>query len=107
MFAAAIVVSLATSLHMFTPDLSPLLLTMLLVVRYFPARRHSLLRIMLAFPLVIFWMPPLFFLLLIHHWFYLLFPVLMVFLAGILKLAGMAPERIEALPIADSVPGSL
>ena len=107
MFAAAIVVSLATSLHMFTPDLSPLLLPMLIVVGYFPARAHSWLRITLALPLVIFWMPPLFFLLLVRHWFYLLFPVLMLFLAGIVKLAGMAPERIEALPIADSVPGSL
>ena len=107
MFAAAVVVSLTTSLHMFTPDLSPLLLAMLLVVRYFPGRAHSWLRIMLALPLVMFWMPPLFFVLLTRHWFYLWFPVLMSFLAGVVKLAAMAPERIAAFSIADSAPGSL
>lgn len=93
MFSAAVVVSLATSLHMFTPDLSPMLLAMLLVMRYFPARERGILRVVLATTLVIFWMPPFYFLLLTHHWFYLFFPVLMVFLSGIFKLARVTSKE--------------
>jgi hypothetical protein len=101
MFAAAVVVSLATSLHMFTYDLSPLMLAMLLVTGYFPGRNNTRLRILLGITLVMFWMPPLFFLLLARHWFYLFFPVLMLFLIGIFKLAEIPPERIPSADIAD------
>ncbi len=92
MFAAAVVASLATSLHMFTYDRSPTLLAMLLAARYFPGRRHRTLQIVLAAALLMLWMPPLFFLLLARHWFYLFFPVLMLLLFGIFKLAVIPPE---------------
>jgi hypothetical protein len=93
MFAAAVVVSLVTSLHMFTYDLSPLLLAMLLVAGHFPGRGHTLLRIVLGTTLVMFWMPPLFLLLLARHSIYLWFPVLMLFMIGTFKLAAILPER--------------
>jgi len=95
MFAAAVVASLATSLHMFTYDLSPILLAMLLTARYFPGRRHLILQIVLGTALLMLWMPPLFFLLLALHWFYLFFPVLMLLLFGIFKLAGIPSESLS------------
>lgn len=93
MFAAAVVVSICTSLHMFTPDLSPLLLAMLLVAKYFPSRERLSLRLIVGAALVLFWMPPIFIVLLAHHCFYLLFPVLLFFLLGIFGLAESASVR--------------
>ena len=87
MFAAAIVVSLVTGLHMFTHDLSPLMLAMLLVAGHFPGRSQALLRLILGTTLVMFWIPPLFFALLAWHSVYLWFPVLIAFLFGTLRLA--------------------
>ena len=87
MFAAAIVVSLVTGLHMFTHDLSPLMLAMLLVAGHFPGRSQALLRLILGTTLVMFWIPPLFFALLAWHSVYLWFPVLIVFLFGVLRQA--------------------
>jgi hypothetical protein len=106
MFAAAVVVSLTTSLHMFTPDLSPLLLPMLLVTSYFPARGQTSLRILMGTTLVMFWMPPLYFLLLARHLFYLWFPVLMLFIIGIFKLAEISPEKVGMAPISNPSAGS-
>ena len=60
---------------------------MLLVTTYFPERSHTLLRIILGTTLLMFWMPPLFLLSLAHHTVYFWFPVLMLFLIGIFKLA--------------------
>ena len=94
MFAATIVVSIVTSLHMFTPDLSPLIITMLLVARYFPERSHTSLRLVLGTTLVLLWMPPLFLLLLARHSAYLWFPVLMAFTIGIFKMVGIPGEKI-------------
>lgn len=96
MFAAAVVVSLATSLHMFTYDLSPLLLPMLLVATYFPGRSHTLLRIILGTTLLMFWMPPLFLVSLASHKVYFWFPVLMLFLIGIFLLAETLSETIPS-----------
>lgn len=87
MFAAAVIVSLAVSLHMFTYDLSPLLLPMLLVTTHFPERRNTVLRIVLGTALLLLWMPPIFMLLLARHTVYFWFPVLMLFLIGIFRLA--------------------
>jgi len=81
---------------MFAYDLSPLLLPMLLVTTYFPERSHTLLRIILGTTLLMFWMPPLFLLSLAHHTVYFWFPVLMLFLIGIFKLAETASERIPS-----------
>ncbi len=78
------------------------MLAMLLVTKYFPARSHTGLRVLLGTTLVMFWMPPLFLLLLARHTVYLWFPVLMLFLFGIFKLAGTAPERIPGKQVADA-----
>jgi hypothetical protein len=99
MFAVTIVVSLVTSLHMFTPDLSPLIITMLLVVRYFPGHSHNFLRLVLGTTLVMLWMPPLFLLLLARHSVYLWFPVLMMLMIGIFKLAEIPAEKIPSTQI--------
>ena len=87
MFAAAVVVSLVTGFHMFTHDLSPLMLSMLLVLAHFPTRREAVLRIVLGATLVLFWIPLLYIALLAWHCVYLLFPVLMAFLWGVMRLA--------------------
>jgi hypothetical protein len=107
MFAAAVVVSLTTSLHMFTPDLSPLLLSMLIVASYFPGSGSPLLRVVLGAALVMFWMPPLFYLLLARRWFYLWFPVLMLFLFGIWKIAELVPNGIPHSDVKSPAVGSL
>jgi hypothetical protein len=87
MFAAAIVVSLVTGFHMFTHDLSPLMLAMLLVAGHFPGRSQALLRLILGTTLVMFWIPPLYFALLAWHCVYLWFPVLMIFMFCSLMVA--------------------
>lgn len=87
MFAASVVVALVTGLHMFTHDLSPLLLAMLLVAAHFPGSDKPALRFTLGAALVVFWIPPLYFALLAWHCVYLWFPVLAVFWLGTLRLA--------------------
>jgi hypothetical protein len=87
MFAAAIVVSLVTGLHMFTHDLSPLMLAMLLVIAHFPERGRPALRWTLGVSLVLLWIPLLYFALLAWHCAYLWFAVLMMFLFGVLRQA--------------------
>ena len=64
------------------------------VASNFPGRGSPRLRVVLGSALVMFWMPPLFYLLLAHRWFYLWFPVLMLFLFGIWRLAELAPDGI-------------
>ncbi|HWY22003.1 MAG TPA: glycosyltransferase family 87 protein [Candidatus Acidoferrum sp.] len=94
MFAAAVVVALVTGFHMFTHDLSPLLLAMLLVAAHFPGRGRLALRLALGVPLVLFWIPFLYFALLAWHCVYLWFPVLMVFMMGALRVAKMPASGI-------------
>ena len=88
MFAAAIVVSLVTGMHMFTHDLSPLMLAMLLVAAHFPTRDRPQLRVLVGATLAIFWIPPVYFALVAWHCMYLLFPILMVFAAAATILVG-------------------
>ena len=90
MFSASVVVSLLTGFHMFTHDLSPMMLAMLLVVAHFPAREHKWLRWILAVTLCMLWTPPLFFLLLAKHSSYLWVPVLLAFLFATAKHADYA-----------------
>jgi hypothetical protein len=99
MFAAAIVVSLVTGFHMFTYDLSPLMLAMLLVAGHFPGRGQALLRLILGTTLVMFWIPPLYLALLARHCVYLWFPVLMVFMIGTFKLAESPAEGMPSTNI--------
>jgi hypothetical protein len=87
MFAAAIVVSLVTGAHMFTHDLSPLMLSTLLVVAHFPPRNKPQLRALLGATLAIFWILPLYFALIAWHCMYLFFPILMVFAVATMILA--------------------
>jgi hypothetical protein len=86
-FAIAIVVSLITGFHMFAHDLSPLLLAMLLVMPQIPKQGSVGLRVLLWSTLVFFWIPPIYFVLIAHHCMYLLFPLLVIFGGGTLKLA--------------------
>jgi hypothetical protein len=104
MFAAAVAVSLATSLHMFTHDLSPLLLAMLITADYFPAKNHRSLRVVLGTALALLWTPPLFFVLLARHCFYLFFPVLMLLLLGILQLTSTPKESLASPQMSDPAP---
>ncbi len=99
MFAAAIVVSLVTGFHMFTYDLSPLMLAMLLVAGHFPGRSQARLRLILGTTLVMFWIPPLYLALLAGHCVYLWFPVLMAFMIGTLKLAESPAEGMPSTDI--------
>jgi hypothetical protein len=101
LFAAAIVVSLVTGFHMFTHDLSPLMLAMLLVAGHFPGRSHTLLRLVLGTTLGLFWIPPLYLALLARHCVYLWFPVLTVFMIGTFKLADTPAEGTPSSNSAD------
>jgi hypothetical protein len=87
MFAASVVVALVTGFHMFTHDLSPLLLAMLLVMAHFPGSDRPVLRATLATALTLFWIPFLYFALLAWHCVYLWFSVLMMFFLGTMRLA--------------------
>lgn len=95
MFSMAVVVALVAGFHMFTHDLSPLLLAMLLVLGHFPPRlpapSRRLLRITLAVTLTAFWIPPLYFALLAWQVVYLWFPVLLLFMVGTYQLAEAPP----------------
>jgi hypothetical protein len=91
MFAASVVVALLTGFHMFTHDLSPLLLATLLVAAHFPGREQPALRAILATALTLFWIPFLYFALLTWHCVYLWFPMLMIFMFATLKLAESSP----------------
>ena len=95
MFAVSVVVALVTGFHMFTHDLSPLLLAMFLVAAHFPGSNQPALRLTLGVALVLFWIPPLYFALVAWHCMYLWFLVLMVFMIGTLKLAESSPEGIR------------
>jgi len=91
MFAAAVVVALVTGFHMFTHDLSPLLLAMLLGAAHCLGSDRPVLRATLATALTLFWIPFLYFALLAWHCVYLWFPVLMMFMIATLKLAESSP----------------
>jgi Glycosyltransferase family 87 len=95
MFATSVVVALVTGFHMFTHDLSPLLLAMLLVAAHFPGSNRPALCWALGAVLVLVWIPPLYFALVAWHCMYLLFLVLMVFMIGTLKLAETPAGRIR------------
>jgi hypothetical protein len=94
MFAVAVVVALVTGFHMFTHDLSPLLLAMLLVAAHFPRSDRPALHLTLGAALVVFWIPPLYFALVAWHCMYLWFLVLMVFMVGTLRLAESSAEGV-------------
>jgi hypothetical protein len=91
MFALAVVASLVTGFHMFTHDLSPLILAMLLVVAHFPLR-GGVLRSILRFSLLLFWIPVTYFALIEWHCMYLLFAVLIAFAAAVVMLARKSQE---------------
>jgi Glycosyltransferase family 87 len=95
MFAVSVVVALVTGFHMFTHDLSPLLLAMLLVAAHFPGSSRPALRLTLGTALVLFWIPPLYFALVAWHCMYLWFLVLAVFMVGTFKLVERPPEEIR------------
>ncbi len=93
MFGAAIVVSLITGFHMFTHDLSPMMLTLLLVLTHVAESGQRWLRFLLFACLTLFWIPPLYFVLLMHHRMYLLLPLLLIFALGTMKLAQSLKSR--------------
>jgi hypothetical protein len=95
MFAVSVVVALVTGFHMFTHDLSPLLLAMLLVAAHFPGSDRPALRLTLGAALVVFWIPPLYFALVAWHCMYLLFPVMIVFMFGVSRQAEDAALDIQ------------
>ena len=87
MFAAAIVVSLVVGSHMFTHDLSPLLLAMFLVIPHVTKDHGIVFRSALWTTLILLWIPAVYFALIAWHRMYLLFPALIVFAAIAMKLA--------------------
>ena len=91
MFGAAIIVSLVTGLHMFTHDLSPLILAMLVVLPNVVESRGTLPRVLTGC-LILLWIPPLYFALLASHHIYLLFPLLLFLKVGLMKIV-VLPQR--------------
>ena len=108
-FAASVVVSLVTGFHMFTHDLSPLMLAMLLVAAHVGDSEREWLRYALLGCLTLFWIPPVYFVLLSQDVFYLLFPVLLAFAVGAVKLAETlksTPHLLQSAPLTESVQGA-
>jgi hypothetical protein len=108
MFAGALAVSLLAGFHVLSHDLSPLMLSLLLVAKHYPDRSSSILRWTLAATLGFFWFPPLYFGLLVTHHLYLICPVLMIFALLAFRLAGnsggsivmeevMPPTRVQVV----------
>ena len=96
MFAASIAGSLVMGFHMFTHDLSPLLLAMLLVMAQIPRDRPLALRVALWATLILLWTPPIYIALVASHRMFLLFPVLIVFLAATMRLASQSIQAMHA-----------
>jgi len=96
MFAGAVAVSLMTGFHMFTHDFSPLILALVLVLAHFPPAEYTKLRLIIAVPLVVFWMPPIYFALVNWHCMYLMFPMLMIFAMSAILRAGSLTESWRA-----------
>jgi alpha-1,2-mannosyltransferase len=92
MFAGAVAVSLMTGFHMFTHDFSPLMLALVLVLAHFPRAEYSRRRLIIAVPLVVFWMPPIYFALVNWHCMYLMFPMLVIFAMSAISLAGSSTQ---------------
>jgi hypothetical protein len=96
MFAASIAGSLVMGFHMFTHDLSPLLLAMLLVMAQIPRDRPLALRVALWATLILLWTPPIYIALVASHRMFLLFPVLIVFFAATMQLASQSIPVMHA-----------
>lgn len=99
LFAASIVVGLVASVHMFTHDLSPLVLATLLVLARFPEHSRSWLRVAFRGAVVILWIPPVYFVLVAWHCMYLLFPVLMAFVVTTLLAAKTPRVSLQLHPV--------
>ena len=95
MFAASIAGSLVTGFHMFTHDLSPLLLAMLLVMTRIPRDGWLSMRVLLWATLVLLWTPAIYIALIASHRMFMLFPVLIIFLAATMQLASRSIPVIE------------
>lgn len=101
MFAAATTVSLITGSHMFTHDLSPLILAMLLVTANLSNCKQAWLRYTLLGCLILFWIPPVYFILLSQHQMNKLAGVLLVFALGTTALARsllLQPHSLKQSP---------
>ena len=86
-FAMTVIVSLATGLHMFAHDMSPLVLALLLVAAHFPKPERAGLRLALGTLLALFWIPPLYITLIAFHATYLWCGALLIFGLCTLMLA--------------------
>lgn len=105
MFATAVVVSLLTGFHMFTHDLSPMLVSMFLTAPYVWRSKETGLGAILLACLIFFWLAPIYFLLLARHCMFLLAPVLAAFAIGSGSLA--AKVRLGSLAVRPSQPAPL
>lgn len=92
LFAASIAIALVTSVHMFTHDLSPLILAALLAASHFPRRNRPGLRLVLGTALVILWLPPVYLALIAWHCMYLFCPILMTLALATTILATRAMD---------------
>lgn len=97
MFGAAVVVSLLCGFHMFTHDLSPMILPLFFVAVNVSHATNTTWRAVMLGCLSLFWFPPVYFLLL--HWrcMFLLCPVLLIFLFGCAKVAAhLTADEVSA-----------
>ena len=75
-FALSIVVALATGIHMFAHDMSPLALSAFLVMPCLAGSSHRGWSVVTWICIVLFWLPPLYLIAIGRHALYLLFPLL-------------------------------
>jgi glycosyl transferase family 87 len=86
-FATSIVVALVTGIHMFAHDLSPLALSMFLVLPHLGHRGAGGWTAVTFVCIVLCWIPPLYFLAIAGHSLYLLFPLLSLLALGITQVS--------------------
>jgi hypothetical protein len=95
MFAAAVAASLLTGLHMFTHDFSPLLLAAFIAAASLRSLSHTVLRGILLFTLLVFWLPPTYFFLVGLHKLYLMCPVLLLFVFCVIASASQIRKQLS------------
>ena len=100
LFAAAVVVSLVTGFHMFTHDLSPMILAMMLAYRSVQRSSQAVRRALIIF-LIVLWIPVTYFALIAGHCMYLLCPVLLLF-TGALWIAQTRIKQMSESSVAEA-----
>ena len=99
MYAAAVTGSLLSGSHMFTHDLSPLMIALLILVANYRAFAQSAWRVLTLCTLVVFWIPPVYFVLVALHMLYLMCPALLLLAFSAACNAENLSQKASRMPL--------